>query len=65
MPVTVRNYRSEAALVMVAKWCLARGEKVTLAMATRAAAERVRSSFSEEELQKIAFSIVGDAPAAA
>jgi hypothetical protein len=58
MPVTLRRGRSNAAAVMIAKWCLSRGEKVTLIVPTDTSAAELSSQFTREELASVTFSIV-------
>lgn len=56
MPVTLRSKDRPAAVVLVAKWCLSRGERVTIIVPSPAGADALRPQFSDEELGKITFS---------
>jgi hypothetical protein len=59
MPVTLQSNHPRAAMVMVAKSCISRGEEVTIIVSSQASADELRLQFDADELQSVKFSIVG------
>ena len=58
MPVTLRSDDRRAAMLMVARSCISRGEVVTILVPSHACADELRPRFSNEELKSVRFFIV-------
>jgi hypothetical protein len=61
MSVTLRSKDRGAAVVLVAKWCLSRGEQVTIIVPSLASVDKLRAQFRMEELVSITFSVLSGA----
>jgi hypothetical protein len=61
MAVTLRSKDRMASVVLVAKWCVSRGEQVTIVVPSLADVDPLRAQFGNDELVRITFSMTGDA----
>jgi hypothetical protein len=58
--MTLRTHRRGAAVVAVAKWCRARGEKVTIVLPAPGSPDALAAQFTEAELAGITFTAAYD-----